>query len=129
MRRSKRKVSLSAEMPQFKPKPAPQATRTRASRRNCKSPKNATSSAGMKGRMTTRGKSKNERNGTALIRENTPESEDLTSESEELTFESEVPKTRVDAKTEAKDPTLTYYVHHTERLVTFLSFLKTLALT
>lgn len=79
--------------------------------------------------MTTRGKSKNERNGTALIRENTPESEDLTSESEELTFESEVPKTRVDAKTEAKDPTLTYYVHHTERLVTFLSFLKTLALT
>lgn len=77
-------------------------------------------------------KSKNKRNGTALIREITPESEDLTPEPPELTSESEeseVPKTRVDAKTEAKDPTLTYYAHHTEHLVSFLSFLKTLALT
>lgn len=104
-RRSKRRASLTAEMPHFEPRPAPQATQNRAFKRKAKTA--ATASARRNGRRIVAIKSTKERN-TATPKEITPEPE-------------VDPKI---SKTEATDLTLNHYSHHTKRLVSNFHLLK-----
>ncbi|KAE9382406.1 hypothetical protein BT96DRAFT_1010707 [Gymnopus androsaceus JB14] len=96
LRRSKRRASPSAEMPDFKPKPAPQATQPKTSNRRSLTHAKAFIAIG-KGTAT---KSKKNKNSSALSKELVPEPEE--------------PTTRAVAKTEKISPVLMFN-HNTER--------------